>query len=260
MLLTITTTYRPATDLGFLLHKNPARCQEFEQSFGKVYVFFPEASDERCTVAVMLGVDPVGMVRGRIGSTGGGPLDQYVNDRPYTTTSFLSVAIAQVLGSALRGECKTKPELAATRLPLRATIPVLPCRRGGDAFLRRLFEPLGYAVEATRLPLDEKFPEWGDCLNDAVSRMVTGDESALEDIEYRPVGIKGEDVIVEVTASVESWRADHEEMVGLLGCAKTPPKVSAGQGARMTQPLTVLDAGATRLVTVDGGIQQVTGK
>ena len=29
MLLELTTTTRPATDLGFLLHKNPARAQSF---------------------------------------------------------------------------------------------------------------------------------------------------------------------------------------------------------------------------------------
>jgi hypothetical protein len=50
MLLTITTTCRPATDLGFLLHKNPARVHEFELSFGRAHVFYPEASDTRCTV------------------------------------------------------------------------------------------------------------------------------------------------------------------------------------------------------------------
>jgi hypothetical protein len=29
MLLTITTTHEPASDLGYLLHKNPARTQSF---------------------------------------------------------------------------------------------------------------------------------------------------------------------------------------------------------------------------------------
>lgn len=162
MLLTITTTHDPATDLGYLLHKNPARCQEFELAFGKAYVFFPEAGKERCTVALLLDVDPVGMVRGRAGSMMSGPLDQYVNDRPYAATSLLSVALIQIFGSACKGQSKERPALAETALPLSARLPALPCRRGGDVFLRKLFEPLGYVVEASRLPLDMKFPEWGE--------------------------------------------------------------------------------------------------
>jgi 3' terminal RNA ribose 2'-O-methyltransferase Hen1 len=162
MLLTITTTYQPATDLGYLLHKNPSRPQSFPLSFGQAHVFYPEATAERCTAALLLDVDPVGLVRDRRGPAGEGRLlEQYVNDRPYVASSFLSVAIAQVYGSALGGRSKDRPELAETRLPLVARLAVLPCR-GGETFLRRLFEPLGYAVHARRHPLDEHFPEWGD--------------------------------------------------------------------------------------------------
>jgi hypothetical protein len=60
MLLTITTTHNPATNLGYLLHKNPGRAQPFELSFGKAHVFYPEASEARCTAALRefaLGVD-----------------------------------------------------------------------------------------------------------------------------------------------------------------------------------------------------------
>jgi hypothetical protein len=46
MLLTLTTTARPATDLGFLLHKNAARVQSFDVSFGKAHVFYPEAQED----------------------------------------------------------------------------------------------------------------------------------------------------------------------------------------------------------------------
>ena len=162
MLLTITTTHRPATDLGYLLHKNPARLHSFALPFGEAHVFYPEATAERCTAALLLDVDPVGLVRNRRGPAGeGGTLEQYVNDRPYVASSFLSVAISRVLGSALGGRSKGKPELAATPIPLRAKISVLPCR-SGERFLRCLFEPLGYDVAAVRHPLDEKFPEWGE--------------------------------------------------------------------------------------------------
>jgi len=161
MLLTISTTHRPATDLGHLLRKNPSRLQSFPQSYGQAHVFYPEATEERCTAALMLEVDPVGLVRNRRGPAGEGrTLEQYVNDRPYVASSFLSVAIADVLGSALSGKSKDRRELVEVPIPIEATISVLPCR-GGEEFLRRLFEPLGYRVTLAPVPLDEKFPEWG---------------------------------------------------------------------------------------------------
>lgn len=160
MLLTLTTTHQPATDLGYLLHKNPAKCQSFPLSFGQVHVLYPEAGDERCTAALLLDVDPVAMVRGR-GGISQTVLAQYVNDRPYVASSFMSVAIAQVLGSALDGRSKERPELAQTPIPLEATIEVLPCR-GGEGILHEIFEPLGYEVQAVRYPLDERFPDWGE--------------------------------------------------------------------------------------------------
>lgn len=161
MLLTITTTHQPATDLGYLLRKNPARVQSFTQSFGAAHVFYPEATSESCTAALLLEVDPVGLVRNRRGPAGEGrSLEQYVNDRPYVASSFLSVAIADVFGSAMSGKSKERPELAEAALPLKATLSVLPCR-GGEEFLRRLFEPLGYTVSAKGYPLDNKFPDWG---------------------------------------------------------------------------------------------------
>lgn len=109
MLLTITTTHRPATDLGHLLRKNPVRVQSFALNFGQAHVFYPEATEERCTAALLLEIDPIGLVRGRRGPAGEGrSLEQYVNDRPYVVSSFLSVAIAEVFGSALSGKCKDR--------------------------------------------------------------------------------------------------------------------------------------------------------
>ena len=162
MLLTITTTHQPATDLGYLLHKNPSRLHSFELTFGQAYVFYTEANVERCTAALLLDVDPVGLVRNRKGPSGErGTLDQYVNDRPYVASSFLSVAITRVFGSALAGRSKHASELASIPIPLTAKISVLPCR-GGEGLLRRLFEPLGYEVVARRHSLDPVFPEWGE--------------------------------------------------------------------------------------------------
>jgi 3' terminal RNA ribose 2'-O-methyltransferase Hen1 len=162
VLLTIRTTHQPATDLGFLLHKNPSRVQSFPQSFGHAHVFYPEASDAACTVALLLDVDPVGLVRRRQGPSGeGGALDQYVNDRPYVASSFLSVAISDVFGTAMTGRSKERPALAENAIPLVARIAVVPCK-GGEQFLRRLFEPLRYEVQLTHHPLDERSPDQPD--------------------------------------------------------------------------------------------------
>jgi 3' terminal RNA ribose 2'-O-methyltransferase Hen1 len=162
MLLTLTTTHRPATDLGYLLYKNPAKLQTFELNFGRAHVFYPEANDDRCTAALLLEVDPVGLVRNRRGPSGEGfSLEQYVNDRPYAASSFLSVAIAEVFGSALSGKSRERPDLVTQKLPFIARVPVLPCR-GGEMLLRKLFEPLGYEIAVRQHPLDEQFLDWGE--------------------------------------------------------------------------------------------------
>src|SRR2546423_3348622 len=134
MLLTITTTHQPANDLGFLLHKHPERFQSFDMSFGKVHVYYPEVSAEQCSACLLLDVDAVRMVRGK-NPDQNFLLAQYVNDRPYVASSFMSVAIAQVFGSALQGRCKDRPELAATPIPLEARLDVLSVR-GGEKRLR----------------------------------------------------------------------------------------------------------------------------
>ena len=160
MLLTLTNTGSPATDLGFLLHKHPDRAQRYSLSFGTAHVFYPEAGEARCTACLLVEVDPVELVRGKSRASGG-LLDQYVNDRPYAASSFLSVAIGQVFSTALAGRCTTRPELATRPLPLTAHLPVVPAR-GDENLAPALFEPLGYEVDMTRLPLDERFPDWGD--------------------------------------------------------------------------------------------------
>ncbi len=155
MLLTIRTTHVPATDLGFLLHKHPDRVQTFDLSFGRAHVFYPEATESACTAALLLDVDPVGLVRGA-----GATLDEYVNDRPYVASSFLAVAIARIFNTARAGRCEARPELVGEALPFDVRLAALPCR-GGEGVLRRLFEPLGYLVTTEAHPLDGEFPEWG---------------------------------------------------------------------------------------------------
>ncbi len=217
MLLTITTTHRPATDLGYLLHKHPDRCQSFELSFGQAHLFYPEVSDERTTAALLLEVDPVGMVRGKSRDQSF-LLDHYVNDRPYVASSLLSVAIAQVLGSALAGHCNSRAELAATPIPLEARLDVLPVR-GGEGLVERLFEPLGYEVTATRHPLDPQFPEWGD--SPYYSLMLRGTKTLAELLSHLYVLVPvfdndkhyyvGEEELEKLLAKGAGWLAAHPE-------------------------------------------------
>lgn len=157
MLLTITTTHRPATDLGYLLHKHPGRIHEIDVAFGGARVFFPHATEERCTAALLLDIDPLQLARRRADAA----LEQYVNDRPYVVSSFMSVALGKAFGTALGGRSKERQDLADLRLPLRAEMSTLPAR-GGAELLARLFEPLGYRLEIERHPLDPTFPEWGE--------------------------------------------------------------------------------------------------
>ncbi|MER6154563.1 3' terminal RNA ribose 2'-O-methyltransferase Hen1 [Streptomyces sp. NPDC001868] len=167
MFLTISTTgtpERPATDLGFLLHKHPDKSQAFSTSYGKAHVLYPEADVERCTAALLLEVDAVALVRrGKGKGRGGAPdaaLAQYVNDRPYAASSLLAVALNDVFSSAVRGQCKARPELPEQTRPLRVEIPALPARGGPDLVVK-LFEPLGWTVTVEAVALDTEFPEWG---------------------------------------------------------------------------------------------------
>ncbi|GAA1179687.1 2-polyprenyl-3-methyl-5-hydroxy-6-metoxy-1,4-benzoquinol methylase [Kitasatospora gansuensis] len=173
MFISISTTgtaERPASDLGFLLHKHPDKVQRFSTSHGVAHVFYPETGTESCTAAMLLDVDPIALVRkGRGKGRGGSPnfaLAQYVNDRPYAASSLLAVALRTVFRTAMKGVCEQRPGLAEQSRPVRISLPAVPANgageEGGPAMVRRLFEPLGWQVEATAIPLDETFPEWGD--------------------------------------------------------------------------------------------------
>ncbi len=156
MLLTLTCEAPTATDLGYLLHKNPANLFDKELSFGRVRVFYPEVSEGRCTAALLLEVDPIALVRGKSAT-----LDQYVNDRPYVASSLMSVALAEVFGSALGGRSKDRPERVGETMNLRAMLAAVDCD-AGEPLIRRLFEPLGYTVRIERAPLDPQSPSWGE--------------------------------------------------------------------------------------------------
>lgn len=162
MLLTISAgrsdVLDDATDLGFLLHKHPDRLQRFEVYGGAAFVFYPEATPERCTVALLLEVDPIALVRGRNRDRSGFSLAQYVNDRPYAASSLLSVAMGKVFRTALTGRCDHRAGLADSPLELTIAIPAVP---GGSDLVQRFFEPLGWTVDAVPVALDTERPAWG---------------------------------------------------------------------------------------------------
>jgi 3' terminal RNA ribose 2'-O-methyltransferase Hen1 len=218
MLLTIATQHPRAGELGYLFHKHPAKLQSFDSSFGKVQVFYPLNREDECEMALLLEVDPVGLVRRKGPAGNAHALEQYVNDRPYVASSFLSVAIADVLGSALNGRSKDKPDLVDVPFPFVAKLASLPCR-GGEVLLRKLFEPLGYQVQAQRQILDPKFPEWGESpyytvelrsttrLQDLLSHFYVL-IPVLDDDKHYWVG---EDEIDKLMRHGEGWLAQHPE-------------------------------------------------
>jgi 3' terminal RNA ribose 2'-O-methyltransferase Hen1 len=218
VLLTVSTTHQPATDLGFLLHKHPDRVQEFKQSFGSATVFYPEATEDRCTVALMLDVDPIRLARSRAKNAPDFSLAQYVNDRSYAASSLLGVAMADVFSTARTGRCNAKQELADSAIPLEIVIPVLPCRGGAD-IAHRVFEPLGWTVDAEPIALDDAFAEWGDSryvrlhltgvlrLADALNQL----HVLLPVLDESKHYWQGPDEVDKLLRSGEGWLANHPD-------------------------------------------------
>jgi len=218
MLLTITHTSEDAEGLGYLLHKHPGKVQDFSLPIGRALVFYPEASATLCTACLLLEVDPIGLSRGKGRlADAGRPLQPYVNDRPYVASSFMSVAIAKVFGSAMAGRCKDRPELVDRALDLCATLSVVPARAGGEPLIRELFEPLGYDVKVARHPLDPAFPDWGEGIYYTVT--LTGTKRLSELLTHLYVLIPvldndkhywiGEDEVQKLLSRGAGWLGDH---------------------------------------------------
>jgi 3' terminal RNA ribose 2'-O-methyltransferase Hen1 len=251
MLLSISTTHRPATDLGYLLHKNPARVHSREQSYGTAHVFYSEATEERCTAVLAVEVDPVGLVRDRKGFATSGLLDQYVNDRPYAASSLLSAAISETLGSALNGRSADRPELAATSIPLEVEIPALPCR-GGEGVLRSFFEPLGYFVQAERMPLDTRFPNWGESPYFTVKLATMATLQAVLSHLY---------VLIPVLDNAKHYWVGEDEVEKLLRHGEAWLSTHPGRDAIVRRYLkhrrSLADIAIARLISADDGIEEV---
>ncbi len=160
MLLTVSYRGADPADLGYLLHKHPDRVHDFDLPVGQAHVFYPQLDGQSCTAALLLEVDPIGLVRSKRFRGDAATLGHYVNDRPYASGSMLAVALGSVFRTAMTGRSDARPELAASPLDLRIALHAVPLRGGAD-LPRRLFEPLGWQLEESTALLDERFPEWG---------------------------------------------------------------------------------------------------
>lgn len=206
MFVSIATTHSPATDLGFLLMKHPERVHETDLTFGKAVVLFPEASETRCEAVLVLEVDPVGLVRGR--GQGEGLLSQYVNDRPYAATSFLSVALNKAFRTAMNGESRERPELAKTKIPLEIRVTPLP---GGADMVRAFFEPLGWTATVEPIAGAGRY----------VSLTLSGEQRLCDALTHLYVLIPaldadkhywvGEDEIDKLLAKASGWLESHPQ-------------------------------------------------
>ncbi len=216
MLLSITTTYQPATDLGYLLHKHPDRVQTFSISSGQVHIFYPEANEEVCTVAMLVEIDPVNMVRNLRKKGQSLMLTHYVNDRPYTASSFTSTAIAEVFSTAMNGNCKSKPDLVDKKWPLEVQISCIKAK--GD-LAERFFAPLGYEILCERIPLNESFPEWGDSYYCSLSLkhelpikdLLTHLYVLLPVLDYNKHYYVSKAEVEKLLSKGEDWLKDHPE-------------------------------------------------
>ena len=217
MLLTITYTGQNTTDLGYLLYKNPYRPQLFELNHGKAYVFYPEASDARTTAALLVDIDPIDLARGKAGTKGGGLFD-YVNDRPYVSSSFMSTAISRVFGTAMTGRADSRQALSDSALDLTAAVTMLPCH-GKREKLKDVFEPLGYEVSYETFITDEEFPDWGE--SGYVNLSIRGKVRLRDLLKHLYVLIPvfdrqkhywiGEDEVEKLLTMGEDWLPGHPE-------------------------------------------------
>lgn len=272
----VTVTLEPGSDsaidataLGFLVHKHPDKVQAFSAPVGDIHVFYPEATPGRCTVAVLLEVDPVGLVRNKRFRGDAGALDHYVNDRPYVASSMLAVAIGTVFRTAMTGRSDSHPDLAASQLPLRIEIPVVSAR-GGDDLVRRLFEPCGWEVTEERIPLDPAYPSWGDSRFSAVT--LTGEVRLAEALRQLYVLLPvlddakhywvGDDEVAKLERAGEGWLAQHPERDLITRRYLVHQRSLLAQADEIADPaaetpLRVLRAEAVMAALKDAGAQSV---
>lgn len=194
----------------------PERLQKFDVHGGQAFVLYPESTPQRCTAALILEVDPIALVKGKGIKQQAFSLGQYVNDRPYAASSLLSVAMGKVFRTALSGRCDSKQDVADAPLDLTIQLPAVP---GGADLVTRLFEPMGWNVDAAPLALDPEVPEWGD--STFVQLTLTGNIRLADALNHLYVllpvldGAKhywvADDEVDKLLRAGEGWLAAHPE-------------------------------------------------
>jgi hypothetical protein len=240
MLLTITSS-TPDTDLARHLHREPGRPHTAELPAGRAHLYYPDHSPERCTAAVLLEIDPLAP-----------PGDSRLPlASPYTAPALLGLAVARLFAPALDAP-------AGPSLELTVRLPALPCP-ASDEPLRRLFEPLGYAIATQRLPLDELFPEWGDapvCGAELRHRLPPRDLLAHlaillpvldEDFSWATVPAE------ELLRLGEGWLAVHPERDAVLRCYRGEPEPAGPDPRRAKVVAELHEAGARRVLVLSCG-------
>jgi 3' terminal RNA ribose 2'-O-methyltransferase Hen1 len=215
MMLSIACKNLSEEELGFLLHKNPARVHPLDLSFGKVYVFFDEPPEgHQAQVCLLVDVDPLAMVQGRGGLGHQDAL--YVNDRPYVASSLLASAVTKVFGTALSGRCKERPELVDREIEWTFAMPFV-ARGSMLNALFHLFEPLGYEFDPDLLNYDSSV-DYATSARPILTRIAvrtTLSEALSHLVVLIPV-LDGENHrwvddgdLVPFVRRVESWLPDH---------------------------------------------------
>lgn len=59
--MSISTSHHPATDLGYLLDKNPQDVHHQPLRFGIAHVIFPVAETNQCTETMLVNIDPIAL-------------------------------------------------------------------------------------------------------------------------------------------------------------------------------------------------------
>ena len=150
MLLTLACSGKDAPDLSWLLHKRPNRLQAFDLPYGKAFVFFPEYTETRSVVSLLLEINQEALndlCKNKEGEF------QFVNPRQFLSSSLLSGAIGKVFSSAIKGICADKPELVNKEYDLELELTNFSCRLKPE-YVARIFKPLGYAIAFDNISSD----------------------------------------------------------------------------------------------------------
>ena len=144
MIFSISTTHYPATDIGFLLHKNPDEFHKIPFNFGDVYIFYPYGSPELCMATLIVKIDPIKLYE-----------KSFIDvcyDFPFIETeyevfgfSLFSMLLSKIYVMTLNGISNSRSELVNLSIPLSANI-INVMHYDKVLLIKEFFEQLEYNV------------------------------------------------------------------------------------------------------------------